>query len=213
VGQLFRDGDMDKAQDLLEKGREASIAVRDVNAKFARQIEGMLPADKQAAWKDAVRRASFPQIYRPSQASRALEAAAGFSDLDDSQRTSLAALQATYSRDSASVNSRLAEEQQKAEETMTIGQIMRRGRGGGGGQDEGPMGDLRRERRDLDRTTLESLKKILKPEQVERLPSNDDRGGQGRQNDGGQGAQGGGRRQQGGQGGDRPAGRRGGGIG
>ena len=207
AGQLFRDGDMDQAQDLLEKAREASIAVRDVNAKYARQIEGILPADKQPAWKDAVRRASFPQIYRPTQASRSLEAAAGFSDLDDAQKTSIAALQTTYARDSAGVNTRLADEQQKAEESMTVMEIMRRGRGG---QDEGPMADLRRERRDLDRATLDNLKKILKPEQVERLPT-EERGGRQGGGEGGQGQRG---RQQGG---ERPGGgqgrRRGGGIG
>ncbi|MCC6660279.1 MAG: hypothetical protein IT437_05280 [Phycisphaerales bacterium] len=217
AGVLFRDGDMEKAEALLDKAREAAVAVRDVNTKYARQIEGMLPDDKKAAWQDAVRRASFPQIYRPTQASRALEAAAGFADLDDTQKTGIAALQASYTRDSAGVNLRLGEAQQKAEETMSVMEIMRRGRG----QDDGPLGDLRRERRDLDRTTLDNLKKILRPEQVERLPSNEDRGGPGagnRQGGGPDEGQGGGRRRGGGgQDGGRPGGqggrRGGGGIG
>jgi Spy/CpxP family protein refolding chaperone len=196
AGELFRTGDMERAQGLLEKARSASSEVRDLNRRYARQIEALLPDDKKAAWQDAVKRASFPQVYRPSLAGRSLEAAAGFGDLDDSQRTAIEALRGSYLRDSSGINDKLAAAQEDMENTMTVGQMMRRGRGG---PDDGPMGDLRRQRRDLDRTALDNLKKILKPGQIERLPQDqaDDQGGP-RQF--GPGGPGGGRR--GGNGGD-----------
>lgn len=173
AGEMFRSGDMEGAQDLLEKARAASSEVRDLNRKFARQVESLLPDDRRAAWQAAVKRASFPQIYRPSMAARSLEAASGFADLDDCQRTALAALRASYDRDVSGVNERLAAAQEEAEGTITVREIMRRGRGG---MEEGPMGDLRRERRDLDRTTLDNLRKILRSEQIERLPQGDREG-------------------------------------
>lgn len=179
AGELFRSGDMDQAQGLLEKARSASTEVRDLNRKYARQIEALLPDDHRGSWQAAVKRASFPQIYRPSMAARSFEAAAGFADLDETQKDALAAMRASYERDVSSVNDRLAAAQEESEGAITVREIMRRGRGGA---EEGPMGELRRERRDLDRSALDNLRKLLRPEQIERLPQNDregrpDRGG------------------------------------
>ena len=226
----------EKLQGTLQQTREASVRVRDTNRKAARQVEELLPDDKKAAFHDAFKQASFPNVYRPTQASRQIASAMGFADLTDDQKTAIAALKESHARDAAAMEEQLAQATEQQEMTITADQLMRRfgggmmgggrggqggpnggaqqpgqggnrgqggnqdqgnrnGRGGqggggqgggqrggggpGGGRDEGPAGELRQKVRDLDRNAQESLKKILRPEQVDRLPQPEGRGGGG----------------------------------
>lgn len=188
AGDLFRNQDMEKAQKLLEDGRKLSVAVRDINRKYARQVQELLPEAKRAEFASAIQRASFPDIYRPSYTSRVFEAVMGFTDLTEDQRAQVAPARDSYSRSLSDLNAKLAEDTEKTEMEMSIEGMFRRGFGG----EEGPAGELRRQRRDLDRSALENLRKILTPEQIERLPARDEsgegRGGPGQ--DGGRGGQG-----------------------
>ena len=177
MGEIMRTGDMDTAQKLLEEGRQYSLAVKDINKRYARQVESMLPDEPRAAFADQVARVSFPDIYRPSYTSRALDAAVGFNDLTEDQKTRITALRDSFNRDTASVNRRLAETTEQQEMTMTVQQMFRRGFGGEEGQDA----DLRREKRELDRTSLERLREALTPAQIERLPRRDEGRGDGGQ--------------------------------
>lgn len=178
--------DMEKAQEAMDKGREAAFRVRDVNRRFARQIGEAMPEDKRPGFANAFLRESFPEVYRPTQAARSVEAALGLADLTTEQKESVAALRESYTRSLETANAKMREAIEKQESEATVAGMMQRF--GRGGQGEDPMGDIRRERRELGDTTVESLKKILTPEQAERLPTAEDRGGPGGQNRGGEDA-------------------------
>lgn len=180
-GAMFQDPELQK---LFTEGREQAIKVREVNRKYARQIQGVLPADKGEAFDAEFRKESFPQIYRTRYAAQALAAAAKFEDLDASQRESLKALTETYSRESNTINKSSEEATEKQERELNPGNMMQRfGPGGGGGADD-PMRALRDQRRDLESKTVESLKAMLTEAQRAKLPpqreDNGPGGGQGR---------------------------------
>lgn len=194
-------GDPERMQKVLEQGRDVSVRVREVNKRYARQIEAALPEEQKAAWTAAVKQASFPDIYRQTGATRQIAAAEGLADLTAEQKETITTLKQTYTRELEAANDKLATAQEQAEMTMTVDRIMRRF---GGDNAEDPTADARQAKRDLDRKTTESLQKALTPEQVERLPAGGGPGG------GRRGGEGGGNR---GGGGDDPRRGRGGGGG
>lgn len=171
MGDLFdredRDAARAEAQKQMDTARQASVRVRDINRRYARQVQQMLPEAAQWEFEREVKRASFPFVYREARVSRELSAAKGFGDLDEGQREGLAALNESYQRDFAALNDQLARATEEAEETITADRVFRARRDE---MDDGPAGDLWRKRRELERATGESLRKLLRPEQVERLP-------------------------------------------
>lgn len=175
VREMFERGSTDDMQRALERGREASMRVREVNRRYARQIENLLPDDARERFAEQVRRESFPMIYRPSFASRVVDAAAAFDDLDDNQRAAISSIRDSFARESASLNRQLEQATVKQEETLTVQDMMSRGFRGGGGSDE--MEALRDKRRELESSTVDKIRSILSPEQAERLPRRDDRMG------------------------------------
>jgi hypothetical protein len=196
IGELMRSGDTDAAQKLIQEGREQSVKVRDVNRSFAKQIAAALPDDQRAQFNDAFKKASFPDVYRPTQATTALKAAAAFADLTPDQKDSIARLTDTHDHSLATVNEKLATAQEDSEMKFNIADMRNRfQRGGQGGNQDDPQANLRRDKRDLDRTTMDSLKKILTDDQIAKLPKPDQGNGRGGNGGGGQGANG--RRQRG----------------
>ncbi len=171
MGELFGAGDPEtaraEAQKVMDAARQASTRVRDVNRRYARQVQQMLPEAAQGRFEREFRQASSPAVYRETRASRDLTAAKGFGDLDESQRQSLTALGESYQRDAGALNEQIARTTEQAEESITVDRFFRARRDE---IDDGPLGELWRKRRDLDRTTRESLSKLLRPEQIERLP-------------------------------------------
>ncbi len=167
----MRDGDFSEMEDLMNAAREASRRVRDVNERYARQVSGLLPEDLRASFERRVREAAFPQVYRASRVQRQLDAAVGFEDLSDEQRERLGAIRASYQRESEALNERLARAWREAEDSMEIRQMFR------GGLNEGELGELRRQRRELDQQFGERLREVLTDEQLDRLPrEREDRG-------------------------------------
>lgn len=195
--QQFRaSGDMKAMQDFIEKGRTAANRVKEINKKYARSISDVLPEDKQSAFTSEVKRESYPDVYRSTQVDRALEAASGFADLTPDQKDKIAALKDTYAKAIAPLQDKMVSATEEMEQKFTAADMMNRFRG----QQDGPMGDLRRERRELVDKTQEDLKKILTPEQADKLPVGNQDGP-----DGGPGGRGG---RGGGQGGGDQPGRR-----
>ena len=168
-------------QKFFTEGREQAFKVRDVNRKYARQIESLLPADKAEAFGNEFRKESFPQVYRTRYASTALTAAAKFDDLDASQKESLKALTETYTRESSTLNKATEEATEKQEREFNPATMMQRfGPGGGGGNNaDDPMQALRTQRRDLETKTVDSLKALLTEAQRAKLPAENANGGQG----------------------------------
>ena len=177
--ELMQSGDTEQMQKLFDEGRAASVKVRDVNRRFARQVEGTLPEEAKAKFTDTVNRDSFPLIYRPTMGTRTIEAANKLSDLDDGQKTSLQSIADSYKRELGTINKEMEGAYQKREASFSPADLMGgRGRGGmGDGGGGGMFGDdeqsqqLRERRRTLDETTIEKIKALLKPEQVEQLPT------------------------------------------
>jgi hypothetical protein len=183
MGEMRMGGDMGAMQRMMEEGREASVRVRDVNRRYARQVQEALPENKQFEFARAVKTASFPDIYRETHAERSIAAAAGFADLDATQREGLESIRTNYTREVSVLNDRLAAAQEELEMNFNIQRMMQ------GGRDLGPVGELRRQKRELDQNTVENLQKLLRPEQVSRLPQREEnrdwRGGGGGGRDGG----------------------------
>lgn len=177
MGEARQNGNMEAIEEMMKKGREASTRVRDVNKRFARTIADLLPEEQKAAFELEVKKASYPDVYRPTQAQRALESAKGFSGLTDEQKEQIEALTQSYSRSLSQANDRLAAAITENEEKVTAADMMARFRGG----QEGPVADLRQQRREHSEKAVEDLKKILGPEMSEKLrdadrESEDDRG-------------------------------------
>jgi Spy/CpxP family protein refolding chaperone len=166
--------DLEVLQKQMDEQREAGLKLKDINLRHARKIEPLLPEAKQAEFRQAFKRSSFPQVYRPTMAGRWLEAAQKFDDLDTRQREDLAGLRGQYERDLGVANDALAAAIEASEARS----------GGPGGVLSGPgvsmvvrMGDedselaaARKARREVDERAREKLRNLLKPEQRERLP-------------------------------------------
>jgi Spy/CpxP family protein refolding chaperone len=170
-GRMEFDGE--KMQKEVERAREASQRVVDLNNRTADKVKAMLPEDLRDRFAAEYRRRSFPRVYRPGRVSTGVEAALAMSDLDESQREALRDLRASYERDLSAANARWAEAIRASEASGQQGGLAL---AGGGrmmmsfGDEPEDLKEARTARRDLDERTSERLKSILRPEQRERLP-------------------------------------------
>lgn len=160
---LFRQGDMAAIGEIFNKAREAAVKVRDINRRFARQVEGLLPESSRGEFAAEFREKSFPSVYRESYAARAMEIAEAFEDATPEQKQGIASLRSAYEREAATLNDRWAKAIEENEMTVTPMQMM-----GGGGSPA--IRDARTARRNLDDRTVEKLKGLLTEGQVSRLP-------------------------------------------
>ena len=172
--QMRQSGEMEAMKETIEKGRDAAVKIRDLNRKYARQIIDQLPDDAKLGFEKQFREASFPDVYRRGYAGRSIDAATAFADLDQTQKDGITALKESYERQVSGINEKLTKAVEETEQTFDVSQMF-----GGRGDREDPAGDLRREKRELDQATIESLQKLLKEEQIEKLPKREERGGGG----------------------------------
>ena len=185
--ETMQSGDTQAMQKMLEEGRKLSVAVRDVNRRYARQVEDLVPEDKKTMITEEVKRQSFGRIYGETRAERLVKAAEAMKDLSAEQKTAIDAMASSFNREMTSLNDQLAKAQEKLEMTVTAENMMTMFRGGDGG----PLDDLYTKRRQLGSKTEDELRKLLTPEQQERLPKADDNGGGRRGPGGGQADEGG----------------------
>ena len=136
----------------------------------------MLPDPSKTKFDTEFERESYPMAFRDTRISRQLTAVAGFADLSGEQKTSIAQLTESFTKESEVLTRQLIEATDKMESTVTADQLMNMFRPGG--NDDSPVGQVNRKRRDLNQATQDKLQAILTPEQVKRLPQ-DDRGGRG----------------------------------
>ncbi|HYE03021.1 MAG TPA: hypothetical protein VD963_07275 [Phycisphaerales bacterium] len=164
AGGGFESIDRGAMDELLKAGREASVRVREVNRKYARQVEGLLPDEAKAGFTQQFKRESFPMVYRPTYGSRLVDAAVALDDLSDAQRTTLTQVREAHERQLAAINAQAEAAWEEFESTATAEGMMMM-RFGNEGVDE-----ARRKRRELDEQTEQKLRAVLTPEQRERLP-------------------------------------------
>jgi len=173
--------DMTKIQDMLKEMANLSRDMRDTNRQYAKNIQALLPADKQAKFDMEIKKKSFPRVYRESYVQKALAESERFADLDASQKEAIAQLKAGYERDADSVNKKWAAAIEEREEKQggSIGAMMAGFSGNADPND--PVGESRKARRDLDDRTKEKLLSLLSEDQKAKLPEDKpdprDRGG------------------------------------
>lgn len=167
----------------MEAVREKSVAVRDVNQKYARQIQGMLSEPSAGKWNDEVKRQTYPDVYRETYTSRALKSALELDDLSPEQRSTILSLQEQYARELAPANEALARAIADADQSGERGGMV----GGPGGPMMIRMGDepeavksARAAKRDMDTKALDKLKSNLSESQRSKLPPKRERRGPGR---------------------------------
>lgn len=161
-------------QERLQAMREVGMRIREVNQRHSRLIQAMLPEADSARLAQEFRRRAFPQVHRKTHAQRVLAAAAGFEDLTPEQKRALEEIREGYEREASAANDRWMDEIAKDEESGEGGAIML---GGGqvmrmsfGGEEEGPLADARKARREVDRKLRDRVEGLLTPTQKERLP-------------------------------------------
>lgn len=161
--------DMNKINELVNKGREASGRVRDINRRFAKVIEGQLTGDAKTAFSTEVQKRSYPEVFRQQRTQRSLDAAIGFGDLTSDQRTAIEALRGSYNRELDAINVEHMAAVDKSEAEFSAERMMN-----WGGDPNDPMRAIRTKKRELNNKMDESLKAILTPEQAQRLPQGGD---------------------------------------
>ncbi|MCC6426759.1 MAG: hypothetical protein IT435_08045 [Phycisphaerales bacterium] len=172
----FKPGQIDLAeiQKRSSETKEAGAKIKEVNQQYARKIETLLPEDVQASFAKAVKRQSFPRVYKPSQVSKAIDSALKFDDLDAAQRDTLKSLQDSYEREVGPLNESWAsavEEDEKDPNNMTFGDgSFAISIGGPGDNKDTPLAKARKARREFDEQTRERLSTALTPAQREKLP-------------------------------------------
>lgn len=141
----------------------------ELNDRYARQLQALLPQEKQKEFDQQVKAQKYPMVYKKSYAMRVLEAAEKLPDLEATQKEGIKGIKETYEREAGSSNDRWAD---------TIGQLQ-----GETGGDEGMMGGMwqvkenekftaaRDARKQLDDRTIDQVKALLTEEQRKKLPS------------------------------------------
>ena len=177
-----------KIGEVMAEMRKSGIKVRDINDRYSTIVASGLPDDKRDDFFARYKKAKFPQVYRDSYTMKALTGAAAFKDLDSEQRTGITELAARYKREADAANEKYAKATADAEKEGggddMMGGIMKM-MGGDQGGDDSELSQAKKAKRKLDSETVDKLKAMLKPEQVERLPERDNNsfqfgGGRGR---------------------------------
>ncbi len=167
-------GDMAAIEKMIKENREAMMRVREVNRKYARQIESLLPADSAPTFALEFKKASFPDIYRDRYAARVI-AAAEKMELTEEQRNGIAAVRDSYTRDSDGLNKQNEAATEEREANFTLQNMM-----GGGGMNTERMQELRQQRENIENTAVKKVQDLLTAEQKAKLPERRE-GGDGQQ--------------------------------
>lgn len=159
-----------------KKIQEAGGKVREVNQRYARNIEGLLSEDVRPKFQAAVKRQSFPQVYRASRTAKSFEAALKFDDLDAKQKEAIKTLSEQYARDAETINEKWAQaildDEKSGNGAKGFGGMMISF--GGDENEETPVAQARKAKRELDKKSMDSLKSLLNEKQIEKLPKREE---------------------------------------
>jgi hypothetical protein len=152
--------DIEALRRSMEEAREAGLKLKAVNERFTRRVEAALPESHQTAFRDAVRHATYPQVYRRSPILRDIEKALTLPDLSPEQRATLTELKESYERDVKPLNDAWAAAISKAEERQSGGVAL------GGmvvqmNDEPEELREARRARRLLDDSAREKIQRTL----------------------------------------------------
>lgn len=180
-----------KAEKMITDGRAVANKLREVNKRYARQVENTLPDEAaKAKFQREVRKETYPQIYRGSRATRQIDEAMNLKSLSAEQKASIEEIKTRLDRDVAGVNQKMETAYEQREQTITAADIMGRF-GGGGGQGGGRGGrggfgmvdseeltTLRDQRDEMEKAAVDKVMAVLNEEQKAEIPQGG-RGGRG----------------------------------
>ncbi|MGE3107593.1 MAG: hypothetical protein AB7G11_01290 [Phycisphaerales bacterium] len=160
--------DVQKLQEQMKALREASVKIKDINQRYARLVEGLLPLEAREPFNQKVKLASYPQVYRTPYVLRAFDAAEKLDGVDAPTLEAIKNLRDQYTREVGPANDAwagaISENELKEEDGL---QAMARQFGRQLPEDV----QKAKEARDaVDAKALDSLKALLTPEQVKKLP-------------------------------------------
>lgn len=168
--------DMASRMQVVDKFAEPSKGIRDLNKDFVRRLGLAMSEDDRAKFEAEFAKRAHPRIFRESHEQQLFAAALGFSDLDESQRTTITDLKSQYEREVKTANANLMRATESAEDTaggmisLMMAQWMPSGKEGVKEAQE-EVKKARDARRELDKSFKARLDGVLKLEQRNRLPS------------------------------------------
>jgi len=164
----FMSPDPEKMAEQQKSIRESGVRIVDVNKRFARQIEGMLDAEAQGEFKEKVKLASFPMVYRKSYAMRLFETAEKIPNMAQANLDAIKDLKGQYERESAPLNDAWAAAVAEAELADETGMKLFAGQFGQGLPED--VKKAKEAREALDKRMMDSVKSLLTEEQQKLLP-------------------------------------------
>jgi hypothetical protein len=169
--------DFTAMQARIAKQREHGAKIKDINERHARRIREILPENLRDQFADAVRRESFPRVYRPGRVAKTIDAGLKLDGLSADQRTQIQTLRELYERDVAPVNDRWANAIAESEKSGEDGAMQLAGGGSiriaGQQNPDSPLAKARTARREIDERFRKQFESILTKEQLEKLPKQD----------------------------------------
>ena len=165
---------MAQMDEMIKQGREYATKVRDVNRRYAKQIESMLPEPQSLSFANTFHKESFPDIYRERYAQKVVESAGKMEGVAPDAAASIQSIADQYTRETAAINAKAEVLTQQQEENFSISNMMARMGGGG----DPAQRELRTQRDELENSTVKKVKELLTPEQQAKLPERraEDRG-------------------------------------
>lgn len=154
-----------------ERDRKVDMAIREVNAKYVRQIGAALPEEWAKKLAETYDAKAYRGIYKESTIGRKMAAAQKLDSLSSEQKKSLEAMIARYKKDAKAANDTWAAAQKAAEDAgrPTGGGLMMFGPGSKENIDPA-FAAARSARKDVDNAAREQLEKLLTPDQLASIP-------------------------------------------
>jgi hypothetical protein len=173
--QHFEQGEFEKK---LERDRKVDLAIREVNGKYLKTIEELLPEELAKTLAENYQVRAFRSIYKASSVAKKMAGAMKVEGLSADQRSRLQAAMDSYKREARAANDRWAAAQYRAETEgkATGGGLMFIGAGGPGGSGgsgekvDPELADARAARRAVDDKARSQLEGILTAEQMAAIP-------------------------------------------
>ncbi len=169
--KMMENMDFQKIQEMMKKFSDEAIVVRNINRDGARRVSALLPEETRAKFDAEVQRRSFPRVYRKAYVTQAIDAAEKLPDLDGDQKTAIADIKAGYVRESGPLNDKwsVAITEREDKEGSSMLSMMN----WGGQQQDNPVTQARKARRELDKSYKDKLLAVLKDDQKSKLPKED----------------------------------------
>ncbi len=151
--------------------RESGLKLRDMNRRYARQLESAMSDDTRTAFHAEWMRRHYPEVYSPTGTDARITTASKLGDLSADQRERLEAVRTTYTRDVAALNDKYAkaiaeqEEDPASADPMQMAMMMQ---GMGDGND--PVSEARAARNEFEQRIVDQIDAVLNEEQLARMP-------------------------------------------